>query len=339
MPDPDNQPGYDLLREQVESILVEARHERALADDSGKLRAYWHIGDAVTRHLDERTDPTYGQNVVANLSKDINLGTTTLYDILRYRRLVPTFGALGELSWSHYITLIHLPDAEQFSYYEQLAADGAWTTRQLKQAVDADRGGQLFAIDTDRPVTPLRARFGELYTHRVVADPLHPDGPPVIDFGFYSMWVPHGLPGFEAARPGDIVSLRPDADGVTRAHVRSDRPRLWTYVAHVQRVIDGDSLAVVVDLGLGHRAFPRLRLRGIDCPEIYTRAGRRARDFVSGVLSAVDRIVISTWTTDVYGRYLADVKYLPAADAQQVLENGTYLNRQLIDRGLALRYQ
>lgn len=92
--------------------------------------------------------------------------------------------------------------------------------------------------------------------------------------------------------------------------MRSDRPGLWTYVARVLRIIDGDTLDVVVDLGLGHRAFPRLRLRGIDTPELYTRAGRQARNFVERALTDSPAVVISTSRTDTYGRYLADVKYL-----------------------------
>ena len=114
---------------------------------------------------------------------------------------------------------------------------------------------------------------------------------------------------------------------------------MWTYVARVQRVVDGDTLAAVADLRLGHRAYPRLRLRGIDTPEVYTQAGRRAKDVVISVLAQVDFVVIATRRTDIYGRYLADVKYLPGAEPQTVLERGTYLNRQLLDEDLARRYE
>ena len=87
--------------------------------------------------------------------------------------------------------------------------------------------------------------------------------------------------------------------------MRDDDPGLWTYLARVVHVVDGDTLDVVVDLGLGHRAFPRLRLRGID----------------------------------TYGRYLADVKYLPTeADPAAILAQGTYLNGRLLREKLATRY-
>ena len=50
-------------------------------------------------------------------------------------------------------------------------------------------------------------------------------------------------------------------------------------------------------------------------------------------------VVISTRRTEIYGRYLADVKVLPGADPRAVLERGTYLNRQFLDEGLARHYE
>ena len=94
-----------------------------------------------------------------------------------------------------------------------------------------------------------------------------------------------------------------------------------------------------IDLGLGHRAAPRLRLRGIDCPEPYTQAGQQAAAFVRQALPSASLVVITTRRTDIYGRYLADLKYLPGAtDPRAVLADGTYLNRQLLDESLAVRY-
>lgn len=88
----------------------------------------------------------------------------------------------------------------------------------------------------------------------------------------------------------------------------------------------------------GHETRPpRLRLRGIDCPELATRAGRNARAFVEECLSRVG--FVSTHRTDTYGRYLADLRYRPGeVDPNVVARRGSYLNRELLDRHLARRY-
>ena len=122
---------------------------------------------------------------------------------------------------------------------------------------------------------------------------------------------------------------------------RPPRTRRYTYLAWVHRVVDGDTLIAVVDLGLGLRTGPRrLRLRGIDCPELTTLAGRTARTFVQKALAPVGFVVLTTHRTDAYGRYLVDVRYLPGeSDPEVVRRRGVYLNRQLLDERLARRYQ
>ena len=91
----------------------------------------------------------------------------------------------------------------------------------------------------------------------------------------------------------------------------------------------------------GFRAWTRqkLRLRGIDAPELSTLAGQRTRDFVAQALSEVPFVVLTTTKPDKYDRYLSDVFYRPGeTDPQDVLEKGIFLNQQLLDQGLAVRF-
>ena len=85
----------------------------------------------------------------------------------------------------------------------------------------------------------------------------------------------------------------------------------------------------------------KLRLRGIDCPELDTEEGRRAKRFVESRLKGCDFIVVKTYKdrTDRFDRYLADVFYLPGAgDPSLVAREGTYLNQELLNEHLALPY-
>ncbi len=323
------------LRQQIESLLTDGRQFSRQAAEWEKIETYWFIGDAIQQHLQSLGGPERGDETVRNLSKDLHLGLTTLYEILRFRRCISSFHARENIGWSHYKALIHLPP-DRMRHYEQLADENAWTTRQLKRAIDADT--DTLPVDDDlAPVSPLRAYFGDPCTYRVVEDAVPPAHGPAIDFGFHQVWRPDArLGGFGAAKVNDVVTVDPVAGKVT---VCEGRPQLWTYVAYVRRVIDGDTLDLVIDLGLGQRAFPRIRLRGVDTPELYTDAGRRAREFVEARLAVNDMIVVATRRTDTYGRYLGDVRYLSgSSDAGQVAAKGVYLNRELLQEGLARRY-
>ena len=115
---------------------------------------------------------------------------------------------------------------------------------------------------------------------------------------------------------------------------------MWSYVAQVNRVIDGDTMWVTLDTGFGDYVDQKLRLRGIDTAEMGTVEGLRAKDFVQAAVGNTKSIVVATTKVDKYDRYLADVLYSEdrVTDVLEIVEHGTYLNRQLIAEGLAERY-
>jgi len=80
----------------------------------------------------------------------------------------------------------------------------------------------------------------------------------------------------------------------------------------------------------------RFILRGIDTPELSTKKGRQAKEFVEAALSKVPFIIIKSASLDKYGRPLSDIFYLENENNPQVvLGKGIFLNEQLLDAGLA----
>lgn len=109
------------------------------------------------------------------------------------------------------------------------------------------------------------------------------------------------------------------------------------YVGVIEKIVDGDTLDVRIDLGFDVWRVERLRLRGVDAPEMDTAEGRAAREFVARALSGVDFVAFKTYQTDIYARYIADIFYDPAAeDGDGLIEHGRFLNQELLDAGLAL---
>ena len=371
MTDTQPDPRYHALREQIEGVLSEGKVHSRRTGDWAKVEAYWHVGEALQTHFSGQPRAEYGQQIVRHLSNDLGLSESLLWDILLFRRSVPILSPGRELGWTHVRAVLRLPTQEQRYYYLKVADDGGWTTRQLRAAIKADAHGrhteQPWAVPPDEDPhqgQPLRPRFGELYTYKVVngGDPASDE--PYLDLGFGVTCRAGavGLAGLSRSGPrehcpGNATATRnvpfasAPASGVAIVTVsqtggtltftpRPPRTRRYTCVAWVQRVIDGDTLIAVVDLGLDHQTRPlRFRLRGIDCPELGTQAGRNARAYVREALGQVGFVVLTTHKTDNYGRYLADVRYLPGEpDPEVVRRRGRYLNRELLDRHLAKRY-
>ncbi len=89
------------------------------------------------------------------------------------------------------------------------------------------------------------------------------------------------------------------------------KKRTWTVPAEVLRVVDGDTLEVMLDLGWGIHHKTKVRLAGINCPEMSTPEGVAARDFVRDLLWGPMKIEVASHSLDKYGRTLGTV-YFPA---------------------------
>jgi hypothetical protein len=85
----DPQP-YNALREQIDGLLTEGRLHTRKAGEWEKVETYWHIGDALQRHISARHRGDYGERVVENISRDLNLSASLVWDILRFRRSLAT---------------------------------------------------------------------------------------------------------------------------------------------------------------------------------------------------------------------------------------------------------
>lgn len=116
----------------------------------------------------------------------------------------------------------------------------------------------------------------------------------------------------------------------------SSRPDPYVYPAVAVRVIDGDTMDVGLDLGFGIRRTTRVRLLGINCPEITgpsKTAGLAAKVFVESIVKPGDAMLIQSRalqpSQDAFGRALV---FLWVGQAQNTL------NQLLIEKGHAVPY-
>jgi len=117
--------------------------------------------------------------------------------------------------------------------------------------------------------------------------------------------------------------------------------RLWHYRVFVLRVIDGDTVVCLRDLGTHKYDVLKVRLAGVDAPEMRPRVGTPAERTAEKILAAastdrlkelVDKreIVIRTEKTGKYGRWLAYL-FIPGSQTETA-------NQILLDEGLAVVY-
>ncbi len=148
-----------------------------------------------------------------------------------------------------------------------------------------------------------------------------------------------------------LESLKDRTDnmsGYLRALIRADlneNPQLrdvprtpYFYYATLKEVIDGDTLRLDLDAGFEITLTAIVRLAGVNSPEISTRKGKRVQQYIQKKL-ARSSLIVETQKREKYGRYLAYVYYhRKYTDFQGILEFGSQLNQELVDGGLAVRY-
>ena len=81
-------------------------------------------------------------------------------------------------------------------------------------------------------------------------------------------------------------------------------------VKEIAKVVDGDTVDVIVDLGFSLFKKERCRVAGIDTPESRTRDkkekvyGLEAKAYLQGVLSSAENLTVRTEKDGKYGRML-----------------------------------
>jgi endonuclease YncB( thermonuclease family) len=76
----------------------------------------------------------------------------------------------------------------------------------------------------------------------------------------------------------------------------------------------------------------------VNAPELYTKKGKEARDYVRDRLMKARGIVVKTEKADDYGRYIGHVFYSFEDERPgQVYANGVYLNDELLKKKMVER--
>jgi micrococcal nuclease len=111
---------------------------------------------------------------------------------------------------------------------------------------------------------------------------------------------------------------------------------MYEYACTVERVVDGDTIDVILDLGFSVSYSSRVRLYGIDTPESRTRnkdekaRGKLASAFLSKAIELADQVVIRTELKDSRGKF--------GRVLGTVVCDGEDINQGMVDSGFAVKY-
>ncbi len=362
---------YQSLLDKVKKTLIEGQRRI----DQERVRTYWETGRHIHVYLLKYERAGRGEETIKHLSRDLGVSETVLHRCVKFVVKYPDLRKVATwplFSWSHYRKLITIADDKKRLRLEAGVAQKSWTVHELTSRINEERtlreeqdramSATRSSIDS-KPLTFLR---GMLYTYRLVERPnlaADTESGLLVDLGF---GIYHEVDPFDGVytssfRAGKKAPLRVNPEqsrkvdnrflsGFSKDEIIESRPRedtykfyksertaqdLFTYAAFVEKVIDGDTVKVRLDLGFNVWTRQVLRLRGIDCPEAGTSAGDEAKSFVRSHLKEAQQIIVRTSRSDKYDRYLADVFIPQGSDPSPQMD--IYLNNLLLETGRARR--
>lgn len=321
---------YGELKRRVKAAFLEGQSRI----EEAKVLTYWETGRLINEYLGKSANSyqTRGQQVVSRLARDMDIGEKVFYRCMRFAETFPNFSARRNLSWAHYRALLTISDEEKRKDLIEKTERGEWSSRELEIKVrNLNWDKRVQKSGGEAPVLHETPRLGKLYTYRILQPPLVQGEPSelLIDLGF-SVTKDLDSVTSRALKAGDFVeSSKTGEDYALKKSTRQESD-LYTYAAEIEKVVDGDTLRVIVDLGFGIKTRQYLRLRGLDAPEVDTKEGVAAVEFVKSRLKRSDQILIKSSKSDKYDRYLADIFYRDKSGNEQYLNNEILINHYAV---------
>ena len=136
----------DLLNE-IRRLIEEARRQTAAAVNIGLTLLYWRIGNQILREVLGSERATYGEQIVATLSRQLvsefgrGFADKNLRRMMQFAEAFPNEEIVAtlsrQLSWSHLKELLPLGRPHEREFYAEMCRIEGWSVRTLRERIDS----------------------------------------------------------------------------------------------------------------------------------------------------------------------------------------------------------
>lgn len=170
----------ETLITDLKQIILQARQGAYAAVNACMISTYWKIGQRIVEEEQQgKTRAEYGKGQLQELAKILTLEFGKGFDDrnLRYCRqfylYFPDKGMIWNtrvpnLTWSHYRTLLRVPDAEARAWYLKEASSEAWSVRTLDRNIGSQYYHRLLASQNkDAVKTEMKTLTSPMQTDKL----------------------------------------------------------------------------------------------------------------------------------------------------------------------------
>ena len=312
---------YTKLLSEIRQTIKKTEENVVASVNYEKVKMSWKVGEKIEDFLRQNSKPedlnNYGKKIIVRLTKDTGINRLALYQMHAFYKTYKTLPSPEKkLNWTHYRNLISVKDNSKRLLLEDLVVKKDLSSKKLQnEVVEYNKKTKEKSTTSQK----LHCTRGRVFTCKILDKSR-------IDLGF-NIFLLHK----NKFKTGEIIEVKKSS--LKKITLKSSQ--IHTYLARLERIVDGDTIHVTLDLGFGIEHREILRLSQIDAAAADTKEGAKATKALKKFLQNVQFLVVKTNKTDIYGRYVADVFFdKEISDPQLVAESGIYLNQLLLDRGL-----
>lgn len=212
----------------------------------------WHIGERINRDILDKKRAEYGKQIIESLSQQLQVEygkkgfeTRNIRRMMQFATLFPEEQIVSQvatqLTWSHFIEVLHIKNDIQREFYITLAASERWGRNRLRKEIDC----MLFerTAISDKPEEYIKKELSNLRDNNKISPDLIFKSPYFLEFT--------GLTGMYSEK---------DLEESLVAHLEQFIIELgngFSFIARQKRmIIDGEDF--YLDLLFYHRRLHRL---------------------------------------------------------------------------------
>lgn len=240
------------LMSDLRQIIDEARIHVASTANYELTMMYWHIGERINRTVLGNERATYGKQIIATVSRQLQawygskgFEERTIRRMVQFAQEFPDWQILSplvsKLSWTHFLTIMTLKDPLQREFYLTMAANERWSKRTLQLKID----GMLYERTalSSKPEEVVKQELANVRDNKLVSPDVVFKSPYFLEFT--------GLKGLYSEK---------DLEDSLVAHLEQFILELGNGFCFVERqkrmIIDGEDF--YLDLLFYHRKLHRL---------------------------------------------------------------------------------
>ncbi len=133
------------LLEDLRRMIEETRQGVATAVNAALTMLYWRVGHRINDEILKGERAGYGEQIISTVSRQLEaeygrgFSEKSLRHMLRFAEAFPderiVSSLMRQLSWTHFLSIIYLPDTLQRDFYAELCRMEHWSTRILQKKV------------------------------------------------------------------------------------------------------------------------------------------------------------------------------------------------------------